>query len=648
MTAVAYSRPMKLAGASIVGTPRPGSGNHDPSFGSTEAATPRRPQPKERSLSGLTKLEFGHACGEHGIRWEGTIVCSVSGQARKLGVRPGWKIHMIDGHVVQDEDDVFLRLQEAKWQWRSCYVWFITDFAAIRAEQSAARAAKIKEEMERLAKLPFEGAHDNRHLGQLREAFPYQGCIDRVEDRGITLGQLQQVLQWAKSHCHRWRDAAPGHLSKTARQQLHFDFMNLHHINHWLVKPATQEKNCSLVELLTGQKQAPSWYVVHWWGERVADFLTCMELHVSTRKLPESASFWIDAYSNRQHSMHDVTADDPRKSCFFRGIAAANFQVLAILDWKANQNGGASVNTLNTRTWCVFEQILCLDSPRAAVDIVTCYGHRAIGVTAGLTAEEQDMERSSPGSGWRAKSDRERTFGLDIIESCLSVQLQTTWATETADRHRLLNCVAERDLDQPPLDVHELYSRANRRLRALYALSFWRRIMAGTADSDMHRIQIKLADALRNDTWRETLDVSMAFPTGEDKMALLAKSYPPNLKELKLNLRGMNMTNENMVTLASGFPKALEDLTLDLSHNADISNVGISNLIGSLPPKLKEMSLELASTEVTKDLLERRHSLDQMQQYITDEQQKGASYVTMTLNPSANRRMVTKFERGKV
>merc|ERR1719414_223443 len=69
----------------------------------------QRPKPSRPGtalqLSGLTKYEFGHACGDHGLEYAGTIVTRVASQARKLGVRPGWKIHVIDGHTVSSDED---------------------------------------------------------------------------------------------------------------------------------------------------------------------------------------------------------------------------------------------------------------------------------------------------------------------------------------------------------------------------------------------------------------------------------------------------------------------------------------------------------------------------------------------------------------
>merc|ERR1719386_324138 len=115
------------------------------------------------------------------------------------------------------------------------------------------------------------------------------------------------------------------------------------------------------------------------------------------------------------------------------------------------------------------------------------------------------------------------------------------------DKQKFLNCITQQtDLTQMPLVKHELYTKTNIRLCALFAVLFWRRTMSGaSSDSDVLRVQTALADALRADIWRKSLNLSLAFfPNGDEKIGLLIKALPPTLKELKLDLRGMDLSNE--------------------------------------------------------------------------------------------------------
>jgi len=194
-------------------------------------------------------------------------------EAFAIKEREGWassvladERHGADTTLVKAELESQGRFEEAKWQWRNCSVHFVTDLLAIRAEQARARAAKIQAEAERLARLPFEGAHDPRHLEQVQEEYKFQGYVEGAEHRAIGTLDLKRIMEWTSRHCHRWRDPR-------TRQKLHMDMMNLYQLNHWLIRPATLEKDCSFSELLTKEKQMPTWFVIHWWGEKVTDFL---------------------------------------------------------------------------------------------------------------------------------------------------------------------------------------------------------------------------------------------------------------------------------------------------------------------------------------------------------------------------------------
>ena len=38
-------------------------------------------------------------------------------------------------------------------------------------------------------------------------------------------------------------------------------------------------RQCSYIELVATRPQPPKWFVSHWWGEPVADFVACIERH---------------------------------------------------------------------------------------------------------------------------------------------------------------------------------------------------------------------------------------------------------------------------------------------------------------------------------------------------------------------------------
>ena len=73
--------------------------------------------------------------------------------------------------------------------------------------------------------------------------------------------------------------------------------VNLYDVNKYIIKPETKEKQCSYVELVAPKDtraQTPKWFVSHWWGEPVMDFIACVEEHARVRALdPQEAVYWV-------------------------------------------------------------------------------------------------------------------------------------------------------------------------------------------------------------------------------------------------------------------------------------------------------------------------------------------------------------------
>jgi len=598
------------------------------------------------SLS-LAHVEFCN-CAEHGLQWDGTLVTRVSDEAQRLGVKPGWKIQSIDNQPVSNGNDVWMRMQEAKWQWRSCHVSFVTNTAVVRAERAAARTAAIQAEEERLAKLAFEGSHDKVHVSQFNEEFEFQGYIDRPEDRAITLEQLHRVMNWSKDKCHRWRDTASFHESNTSGMRLNMDIMNMYHLHHWLVMPATEDKSCAFVELLTNQRQHTTWCVFHWWGELLVDLLHCIECQAATRALPKDAGWWLAAFAIRPHHPPDDILD-PTKGRVNRAIVASQHSVMLMLDSRTDEPGPT---TAVGRLWCLYELAMLADTPNVNLDVAACFGPKAAFIMRGFNEEEEDKERDANGSGYKAKWDRERNFPLNIIEQTLEVRVQAGQASANADRGRLLNVFAGRDLHLQPVEENENYIRVNHQLRSLFAQTLWRRVMASTAnDSHTQRVQLRISEILRGDIWRTHLDISLAYcvPTApEEKLALMVKSFPPHLKELKLDLKGLDIMDDNMKELAAGLPRELDQLHVDLSFNAQITNFGVTMFVNALPAKLKNLVLGLRQTAVSRDFMDQRDNLEGLRERIIHEAQKGSMCIVTNICPSPDRRVVSQTNRMKL
>ena len=82
--------------------------------------------------------------------------------------------------------------------------------------------------------------------------------------------------------------------------------VNLYDVNKYIIKPETKEKQCSYVELVAPagiRAQTPKWFVSHWWGEPVVDFIACVKEHAKVRGLdPEEAVYWVCTYAITQQT----------------------------------------------------------------------------------------------------------------------------------------------------------------------------------------------------------------------------------------------------------------------------------------------------------------------------------------------------------
>jgi len=116
-----------------------------------------------------------------------------------------------------------------------------------------------------------------------------------------------------------------------------------------------------MVELLTGKRQRPEWFISHWWGEPIADFLCCVEEHAYLRAAATSTAYWICAYANRQHSLSEELVKDPRETSFFRATQLAK-GVLLVLNCESEHHGPAMPFT---RIWCAFEEYVATSKSRA-------------------------------------------------------------------------------------------------------------------------------------------------------------------------------------------------------------------------------------------------------------------------------------------
>ena len=309
----------------------------------------------------------------------------------------------------------------------------------------------------------------------------------------ITLAQLRKVKEQIERRCKAegWRAWNPKE-NRLERRPLKPEQVTLYVVCDKVIKPATEAKKTSFVELVAFAPQPPKWFVSHWWGEPVFDFIACLEVHsedhqyeerVMTQKVGEpwrrewtgewktlvGCAYWVCAYANNQWNVEGELSDDPAQSSFRKALELAEGTV-SILD-----RGGV----VFSRVWCCYEIYVSLDEMRGRLkyEAYTAHEHTlnkpneerlAAGFTDGLA--EGDIDPSGNPST-KSKSRREQHFPIELATHSFGTELQKAEASMPEDRNRILNTISGRapaELLEPAPAAHAAYDGLNAKLRGRF------------------------------------------------------------------------------------------------------------------------------------------------------------------------------------
>lgn len=271
--------------------------------------------------------------------------------------------------------------------------------------------------------------------------------IDLVEERAITLKQLGQAFKHASMRCRKegWLGKRPGPDGRWNFTKLKPTTINLYDLCSQVIMPATHQMQLSgggdiypsYVELVADGAQPPDYFVSHFWGESVLDFIVCLKQHSIDREVgggkacqyvtgPEKkggttisvgnkqiggtgfgkrnaekpwepvkqphrrfmqmpspgdkAKYWVCAYANRQWNLGADVTEDPSQTSFHKAIRRSKGTV-AILD---------SAGIYWSRIWCDYEVYVALEGPheqRYTFDVYTA----TQGVTDQCSFMHQDL-----------------------------------------------------------------------------------------------------------------------------------------------------------------------------------------------------------------------------------------------------------------
>lgn len=444
------------------------------------------------------------------------------------------------------------------------------------------------------------------NVAALKQMFPFRGYIEQAELRGITFTQLKRVEMFAEACCFNWWDQAPRGMSETAGQTLSMDFLNLYHLIAWLVKPATKDNSCAFVELLSAKPQMPKWFVSHWWGDHLVDFVKCIQRHSQIRQLPHSSPFWVCAYANRLHATSSELTADLSQSSFCKALKVSEGMLL-ILNRKSEAGTPA---TLFTRAWCAFEQLAGFtDTSRdfaLKLDIAAQGSSGRVEVLTDGVAEIDKVVKSetagckigdrAPGHLWRSNADcRMQAFPLELVKPGLQIDVEKTKTSVAEDRQHILNAIAEQEPQMPLLAECEKYCTASRQLRATLVLSLWRQLVVAGKVLEWNLPEILAADL-------ERTDVALGFRTcsqmDDDGVRSISAGLHPSLKRLELDLAQCKVSDAGLSALFAKLPGNLSSLRLDMEKTS-MSDLAMKDLNSNLPASIETLWLGFTGTGVT-------------------------------------------------
>ena len=212
-----------------------------------------------------------------------------------------------------------------------------------------ARRAITLEQLARIAE------HVGRRLG-----YRYVEPVVKKAEYPYEKDQVTALGRWERSPDaagERWFGGPNKDVPITSVEEV-----TLYDCNTYVILPATAEKECSMVELMASEEQPPHYFVSHWWGEPIVDFLRCLRRHAEARRLeykvgyhdgeyydpdreedpyhkpiPESRRrphpcyvgegvsprYWVCAHANNQHKLDGEISDDLTQTSFFRAMRLA-------------------------------------------------------------------------------------------------------------------------------------------------------------------------------------------------------------------------------------------------------------------------------------------------------------------------------------
>jgi len=446
------------------------------------------------------------------------------------------------------------------------------------------------------------------------------GCeICRTELRGITLRQLRALFEYVKKHC-----VQEGWYDKRTQELLTPDRVNLYHLCHWALKPLTQERQCSYVELVaeSPEAQRPLWFVSHWWGEPLCAFIACLEEHARCRHLGDDAPYWVCAYANNQWRLDEEIASDPAESAFRKAMDVSEGTVQVI-----DENA-----VCFSRLWCRYEGFVSLTIGSKPYDLVAkrdpvglyvwsydlggdgyfvrpmsekvetgdLGGGEYVGLERTWEATvilDPQHKRAKRMSGYWANvsgselKESEHHFPTHVANMAMASTVEAAQASVKDDRSAILNSIVRFvqpawDLHAEPPAQHEAYFQLNALLRARFAIAAW---TVGSKDRAAWGYD-EFPRFVRESSIKEwSVDATKTSPGNDKNLHDIAEALPAMLATFEVCLDNMKCTNEGIQAIAERLPTSLVNLSLSMVGCDGVDEVSVCSLGKNMPHQLTHL-----------------------------------------------------------
>mmetsp|Transcript_90594 Transcript_90594/g.207310 ORF Transcript_90594/g.207310 Transcript_90594/m.207310 type:complete len:627 (+) Transcript_90594:79-1959(+) len=186
----------------------------------------------------------------------------------------------------------------------------------------------------------------------------------------------------------------------------------------------------SFAELLFNRERAAAYFVSHWWGEPVLDFVVCIQEHAKVHKLGEGL-YWVCAYANSQtHIADELGEGGPLESPFFKALQRAEGAVLVV----------DATSTVTTRMWCGFENVVI---NRQGKDLAVATAAGGCGHVLTIAPAPADQGYGDT-MARELHTQRQQGFPADRLGKAVQTRLEEAVASNPEDEKMIVDVVKDR------------------------------------------------------------------------------------------------------------------------------------------------------------------------------------------------------------